>query len=76
MIGSQRRYSLRGKFASISQAFGFKSQGPRTDTSSVRRAGTRGGEGLVMRRNDKSWMELDELLEPFLPASTPRPEPP
>ena len=21
-----------------------------------------------MRRNDKSWMELDELLEPFLPA--------
>jgi hypothetical protein len=22
---------------------------------------------FVMRRNDKSWMELDELLEPFLP---------
>ena len=21
-----------------------------------------------MRRNEKSWMELDELLEPFLPA--------
>src|SRR4029079_14950471 len=25
-------------------------------------------EGSPMRRNDKSWMELDELLEPFLPA--------
>jgi hypothetical protein len=23
---------------------------------------------MTMRRNDKSWMELDELLEPFLPA--------
>ena len=23
-----------------------------------------------MRRNDKSWMELDELLEPFLPAKS------
>src|SRR4051794_7421564 len=25
-------------------------------------------EGSAMRRNEKSWMELDELLEPFLPA--------
>ncbi len=25
-------------------------------------------KGISMRRNDKSWMELDELLEPFLPA--------
>ena len=23
-----------------------------------------------MRRNDKSWAELDELLEPFLPEET------
>jgi cell division septum initiation protein DivIVA len=23
---------------------------------------------MAMRRNDKSWMELDELLEPFLPV--------
>jgi hypothetical protein len=25
-------------------------------------------KGVTMRRNEKSWTELDELLEPFLPA--------
>ena len=27
-----------------------------------------GKKDIAMRRNDKSWMELDELLEPFLPV--------
>jgi hypothetical protein len=31
------------------------------------RVGSQGEKGLTMRRHDKSWMELDELLEPFLP---------
>jgi hypothetical protein len=48
--------------------FWFKSQVLCTDTSCVRpTTGPKAEKEMAMRRNEKSWMELDELLEPFLP---------
>jgi predicted amino acid-binding ACT domain protein len=68
MIGSICRVLERKIRQAFLKPFEFKGRGLFTDTNGVGRAWCDGEEGTGMRRNDKSWMESDEPLEPFLPV--------